>query len=173
MQIDELKNWVKTNQRDFKSLSISLFAIKKDITKLVMQKSKFDYNRRLLENIRDKKFDENEFIKLGGDDINSIILNSVKDNKKFDINSVEMLYSLPLKSITLINDEKENIYLTKIISYEDMNLDQKSDDFKSYINKENSNNRNNILKSYDIFLNDKYKVVLNQKTIERVKNFFQ
>ena len=147
--------------------------IKKEIAKLVMQKSKFDYNRKLLENIRDKKFDENEFIKLGGDDINSIILNSVKDNKKFDINSVEMLYSLPLRSITLINDEKENIYLTKIISYEDKNLDQKSDDFKSYISKENSNNRNNILKSYDIFLNDKYKVVLNQKTIERVKNFFQ
>ena len=147
--------------------------IKKEITKLVMQKSKFDYNRKLLENIRDKKFDENEFIKLGGNDINSIILNSVKDNKKFDINSVEMLYSLPLRSITLINDEKENIYLTKIISYEDKNLDQKSDDFKSYISKENSNNRNNILKSYDIFLNDKYKVVLNQKTIERVKNFFQ
>tara|TARA_B100001121_G_scaffold279563_1_gene270890 strand:+ start:641 stop:2059 length:1419 start_codon:yes stop_codon:yes gene_type:complete len=147
--------------------------IKKEIAKLVMQKSKFDYNRKLLENIRDKKFDENEFIKLGGNDINSIILNSVKDNKKFDINSVEMLYSLPLRSITLINDEKENIYLTKIISYEDKNLDQKSDDFKSYISKENSNNRNNILKSYDIFLNDKYKVVLNQKTIERVKNFFQ
>ena len=156
-----------------KKPDISDIQIKKEIAKLVMQKSKFDYNRKLLENIRDKKFDENEFIKLGGDDINSIILNSVKDNKKFDINSVEMLYSLPLRSITLINDEKENIYLTKIISYEDKNLDQKSDDFKSYINKENSNNRNNILKSYDIFLNDKYKVVLNQKTIERVKNFFQ
>lgn len=37
MQIDELKNWVKTNQRDFKSLSISLFAIKKDITKLIIK----------------------------------------------------------------------------------------------------------------------------------------
>ena len=83
-----------------------------------------------------------------------------------------MLYSLPLKSITLINDEEENIYLTKIISYEDKNLDQKSDDFKSYINKENSNNRNNILKSYDIFLNDKYKVVLNQKLLNELKISF-
>ena len=27
--------------------------------------------------------------------------------------------------------------------------------------------------SYDLFLNDKYDVILNQKTIERVKNFFQ
>jgi peptidyl-prolyl cis-trans isomerase D len=29
------------------------------------------------------------------------------------------------------------------------------------------------LKSYDLFLNEKYNVILNQKTIERVKNYFQ
>ena len=33
--------------------------------------------------------------------------------------------------------------------------------------------KNSMLKSYDLYLNNKYKVVLNQKTIERVKNFFQ
>ena len=38
---------------------------------------------------------------------------------------------------------------------------------------QNTNTKNNILKSYDFFLNEKYNVVLNQKTIERVKNFFQ
>ena len=45
--------------------------------------------------------------------------------------------------------------------------------FKEYIKKQNTNTKNNILKSYDFFLNEKYNVVLNQKTIERVKNFFQ
>ena len=30
-----------------------------------------------------------------------------------------------------------------------------------------------LLKSYDELLNDKYKVTLNKKTIERVKNYFQ
>ena len=39
--------------------------------------------------------------------------------------------------------------------------------------KQNSKNRNTILRSYDLLLNKKYSVVLNQKTIERVKNFFQ
>ena len=38
---------------------------------------------------------------------------------------------------------------------------------------EDSNNKNSILKSYDLLLNQKYEVVLNNKTIERVKNFFQ
>ena len=42
-----------------------------------------------------------------------------------------------------------------------------------YESKQISNNKQSVLKSYDILLNKKYNVVLNQKTIERVKNFFQ
>ena len=38
--------------------------------------------------------------------------------------------------------------------------------------KQKTNNKNSILKSYDLFLNNKYKVSLNQKTIERIKNNF-
>ena len=52
-------------------------------------------------------------------------------------------------------------------------IDLNDDKFKEYAKKQNTNIRNNILKSYDLLLNDKYNVVLNQKTIERVKNFFQ
>ena len=48
-----------------------------------------------------------------------------------------------------------------------------SKDFEAFIKKENTNNRNEILKSYDIYLNKKYNVVINQKTVDRVKNFFQ
>ena len=33
--------------------------------------------------------------------------------------------------------------------------------------------KNDMLKTYDLFLNKKYDVVSNQKTLERVKNFFQ
>ena len=140
---------------------------------MVIQKSKFDYNRGLLEKIRDKNFDDNEFLKLGQDQIKFLTLNSVKDNKKFDINSVQMLYSLPINSFTLINDEEKNIYLAKIENYKNINLKKDSDEFKSYISKENTNNRNTILKSYDIFLNSKYKIDINQKAINNVKNLFQ
>ena len=50
---------------------------------------------------------------------------------------------------------------------------QDKDLLKEYINKENSNIKNTMLKSYDLFLNKKYEVDINQKTIERVKNFFK
>ena len=33
--------------------------------------------------------------------------------------------------------------------------------------------KNSMLNSYDLYLNSKYEVNLNQKTIDRVKNFFQ
>ena len=147
--------------------------IKKEILKMVVQKSKFDYNRKLLEKIKDKKFDDNEFSKLGKDKIQFLTLNSIKDNKTFDINSVQILYSLPIDTFTLINDDNNKVYLAKIKNYKDIDLKKNTDEFKSYIAKENTNNRNTILKSYDIVLSSKYKVVINQNAINNIKNLFQ
>ena len=146
---------------------------KKEIIELVYQRNKFDYNRDLLEKITNKKFDENDFLKMSDNLIQDTKLNSIRDNKKFDISAVKVLYSLPINSFTLINDEENNIYLAKVKNFETLAIDSNDELFKEYINKQNSNIKNNMLKSYDLYLNDKYKVELNQKTIERVKNFFQ
>jgi peptidyl-prolyl cis-trans isomerase D len=146
---------------------------KNEILQLVMQKNKFYYNRELLKKIRSRKFDEKEFTNLGQDKIETTLLTSIKDNKKFDIKSVELLYSLPVNSFTLISDVENRIYLTKIKKIKKKIINTETDDYKKYINKQNSNSKNNILKSYDRFLNDKYNVVINEKTIDRVKNFFQ
>ena len=146
---------------------------KNEILSLIVQKSKFDFNREILEKINDNEFSDSDFTKLGESQIQSITLNSIKDNKKFDINAVEMLYSLPINSFTLINDEDDKIYLAKIINYEEINTNNvDSEKFESYKDKETTNNRNSILKSYDIFLNKKYSVDINQKAIDNVKNLF-
>ena len=110
---------------------------------------------------------------MGKDNLESITLNSIKDNKKFDINAVELLYSLPAKTITLINDEENNIYLAKISKIQNLKDTLSEKNQKDYALKQSTNNKNTILKSYDVLLNKKYNVVINQKTIERVKNFFQ
>ena len=69
--------------------------------------------------------------------------------------------------------KKMNIYLAKVKRFIKGPELQDKDLLKEYINKENSNIKNTMLKSYDLYLNKKYKVDINQKTIERVKNFFQ
>ena len=142
-----------------------------EIIELLIQKNKFDYNRNLLDKIRNKKFSNKDFEEMGKKDIQSIKLNSIKDNNKFDINAVELLYSMPVGSFTLINDEQNNIFLANVISFQ--NKAKNKDKINEYTNKQNSNIRNTMLKTYDLLLNNKYDIVINQKTIERVKNFFQ
>jgi peptidyl-prolyl cis-trans isomerase D len=60
-----------------------------------------------------------------------------------------------------------------IKNFRNENIDTSNDNFNEFINKQNSNNKKSILKSYDMLLSDKYNITLNQKTIERVKNYFQ
>ena len=147
--------------------------IKDEIINLILDRNRFSYNQSLFKKISDKNFNDSDFLNLGENLINKITINSIKDNKKFEINAIELLYSLPVNSFTLINDEKNNIYLAKIINYQDKNINFDNKEIKEYINKQNSKNKQSILKSYDLLLNAKYDIVLNQKTIERVKNFFQ
>ena len=160
------------NQKE-KKPDINDSETKKELLELILQKHKFDYNKNLLDQIRDKKYTETDFLNYGIDNIQSLTLNSIRDNNKFEINSVKMLYSLPTNSFALINDENNNIYLTKIKNYKDVKLQLDSDDYKQFFDKENSRIRNDILKSYDIFLNTKYSVNINQVAINNIKNLFQ
>ena len=110
---------------------------------------------------------------MGKNNIENLELNSIKDNNKFEINAVQVLYSLPINSFTLINDEQNNIYLAKVKKIQNKLIKNDKKVLNEYTDKQNSYIKNEMLKSYDLYLNNKYKVTLNQKTIERVKNFFQ
>ena len=100
-------------------------------------------------------------------------ISSINDDKVFEINSVKILYSLPVNSFTLVNNSENKIYLVKI-TRTNKNLFNKTDEkYLKFVNSQNTNNRKSILQSYDQLLNDKYQVQLNQKTIDRVKNYFK
>ena len=146
--------------------------IKDEILGLIYEKNKYDYNKKLIEKIDENNFYNEDFVKMGSDKVENLLLNSIKDNKKFDIKAIELMYSLPINSFTLINDEQSNIYLAKIINRQiDRNISEEN--FKEYATKEGTNNKNTILKSYDLFLNEKYNVNINQVAIDSIKNLFQ
>jgi len=146
------------------------------ITEILYEKSKYEYNFKLINDINNKKFNESNFIKLSNDNsatIEQIQLNSVEDNDKFDINSVKLMYALPVNSFTLISDDEQNIYLAKVIKSHQENIVKSSNEFANYNNKANKKMRDNMYSSYDYLLNKKYKVKINQKTLERVKNYYR
>jgi peptidyl-prolyl cis-trans isomerase D len=145
---------------------------KKQVKNLLFQKEKYEFNKKILDDINEKKFNQISFDKLGKDKIKKIKLSSIKDNKKFEINSVKILYSLPINSFTLIMDN-QNIFMAKTIKFEDQGISENSSEFNQISNEASAENRNSLLKSYDYLLNSKYKVVVNEKTLNRVKNYFR
>ena len=146
---------------------------KAQIENLLFQKKKYAFNKEILDKLNMKKFNQTSFNKLGINGIKKIKLNSIKDNKTFAISSIELLYSLPLNTFTLIADDNDNIFIAKTISYEDQKISKNSDKFNGISNEASAKNRNSVLKTYDYLLNDKYKIVINERTLNRVKNYFR
>ena len=144
-----------------------------NIKNILFQKKKYEFNKNIQDQINKKEFNQISFDKLANNEVKKIKLNSIKDNKKFEISSIEILYSLPVNTFTLIADDKDNIFLAKIINYEDQRISQNSDEFNTIYNEASTQNRNSLLKSYDYFLSSKYQVVVNEKTLDRVKNYFK
>ena len=143
------------------------------IKDLLFQKEKFEFNKKILDQLNTKEFNEASFSKLANGRIEKIKLNSIKDTSKFESNSIQILYSLPINTFTLITDNKDNIFIAKVANYENISISQNSKEFKAIANEASAENRNRILKSYDYLLNDKYKVIVNEKTLDRVKNYFR
>ena len=95
---------------------------------------------------------------------------SIKDDKKFSIEGVKYLYGLAKNNFSLIADKNNNIYLIKILNIFENKITK---DFKDYKNQTNIKLRDQMYSSYDFLLSKKYKVKINQKTLERVKNYFK
>jgi peptidyl-prolyl cis-trans isomerase D len=146
---------------------------KDEINELVYQKSKYDFNRSILEEIQNKKFDDNKFKDMGSNITKNISIKSINDVEKFEANSIKLLYSLAINSFTLVNDVDNEIYLVKVGNSKNNIFNKTDEDYLNFIKIQNTNNRKSILQSYDQLLNNKYKVELNQKTIDRVKNYFK
>ena len=84
-----------------------------------------------------------------------------------------MLYSLPVNSFTLVNNSENKIYLVKITGSNKNQFNKSDENYIEFVKSENTNNKKNILQTYDQLMNTKYQIQLNQKTIDRVKNYFK
>ena len=145
----------------------------KQIKNLLFQKEKFEFNKDILDQLDKNEFNQASFDRLGNGDVEKTQLNSIKDINKFENNSVKILYTLPINTFTLIADREDNIFIAKVMKFEDTKISPDSNIFNAISNEASAENRNGILKSYDYLLNNKYKVTVNEKTLNRVKNYFR
>ncbi len=161
------------NKEYDKSPNLNDDKTKNELLELVYQKGKYDFNRKILKEIKTKEFNNSKFKNLGGDNLLSSEVKTINDDLLFDINSIKMLYSLPLNSFTLVNDKNNNIFLVKILEFKKNFFNESDENYIQFVKNQNTDNRQSILQSYDQLLNNKYQVKINQKSVDRVKNYFK
>ena len=140
----------------------------------LFEQNKYDYNKDLLLKIQNKNFVNYDFVKLVDNNnlIKKITINSIKENNFFTSDSIKLLYSLAENNFLLIGDKDNNIYIAKIENVTTNDLSDKND-LSSYNKLASNKIRNNLYSSYDLLMNVKYKININQNTLERLKNHFR
>ena len=139
----------------------------------LIERNKFNTNKDLMQKIQKKEFTNEDFSKLSDGEINSIKIESIKDKSKFTQDSVSLIYALGASDFSLVSDEKNNVYLVKIKNIYENNLIKNSNEDKTYLNQTNIKIRDDLYNSYDLLLNEKYKIEVNENTLDRMKNYFR
>ena len=139
-------------------------------------KNKIENNTSIAKDISLGAYDNEKFQKFAdknGLKVQNYIISNLKQNEIFTNGLIKRIFLSKDNEINLITDStltKSFVVFTKKTEYK--NLKKDSSEFEKYEAKARLNLINKIYKSYDESINQKYKVVLNQRTVDRVKNSF-
>ena len=140
-------------------------------------KEKIENNTSLAKDISLGAFENDNFKKFADDnglEVKNYKISSLKQNDIFSDGLIKRIFLTNDGEINLITNNtftKSFLISTKKTEYK--TLDKNSNEFEQYEAKARLNLINKIYQSYDENVNQKYKVELNQRTIDRVKNSFQ
>ena len=140
-------------------------------------KEKIENNTSLAKDISLGAFENDNFKKFADDnglEVKNYKISSLKQNEIFSDGMIKRIFLTNDGEINLITNNtftKSFLISTKKTEYK--TLDKNSNEFEQYEAKARLNLINKIYQSYDESVNQKYKVELNQRTIDRVKNSFQ
>ena len=137
------------------------------------EKNRFTINKDLMLKIQKKQFTDADFLKLSKGIVNNLNIDSISDTKKFTQDSVTLLYSLGMNNFSLVSDTKNNVYLAKIKNINENNLNKNSQESESFAKQTNKKIQDRLYNSYDFLLNEKYKITINEKALDRMKNYFR
>ena len=139
-------------------------------------KYKIDINTSIIKDISMGALDKEKLTKFATDNelrIENYQITSLKQNEIFSEGIIKRIFLTKDGEIDLITNStitKSFLILAVETKYKDLKKDSK--EYEKYEAKARLNLINKIYQSHDNNLNEKYKVELNQRTIERVKNSF-
>ena len=139
-------------------------------------KNKIESNTSIIKDISMGAIDNEKFKKFASDnqlEIKDYKINNLKQNEIFSEGIIKRIFLTKDGEIDLItNNTLTKSFLVLAIKTEYKELKKDSNEYEQYEAKARLNLINKIYQSHDNNLNEKYKVELNQRTIDRVKNSF-
>ena len=139
-------------------------------------KNKIESNTSIIKDINMGSLNKENLQKFASEnklEIKDYKINSLKQNQIFSEGIIKRIFVTKDNEIDLItNSTLTKNFLVLAIKTEFKKLKKSSNDYEQYEAKARLNLINKIYASHDNNLNEKYKVELNPRTIERVKNSF-
>ena len=140
-------------------------------------KKKIENNTSLAKDISLGAFNGDNYNKFANDNglvIKDYKISNLKQNDIFSEGLVKRIFLTKDGEINLLtNNTLTKSFLISTIKTVYKKLDKNSNEFEQYEAKARLNLINKIYQSYDENANQKYKVEVNQRTVDRVKNSFQ
>ena len=150
--------------------------VQKAINAQLNFKNKIEKNTSIIKDISMGAIDKEKFKKFALEnnlEIKEYKVSNLKQNEVFSEGIIKRIFLTKEGEIDLItNNTLTKSFLVLAVKTEYNDLKKNSNDYEKYEAKARLNLINEIYKVHDNNLNQKYKVELNQKTIDRVKNSF-
>ena len=150
--------------------------VRDSVNAQIIIEKKIAGNSKIAKDISNNKFTKNQmslFAKENNLKVESITLKKLKSNKIFSTGVIKRIFETDNKSINLITDNmlKDNF----IIYTRETNLPKikpDNENYEQYKLKAKLRIANEIYNIFDLNLNKKYKVEINNKALNRIKNSF-
>ena len=151
-------------------------SIQKRLRSDIKSKRKTKFISKMVSEVNYNNFIKSDFDKLSKNEniiIQKINLTNLNDDKILEKELVNRIYKIPEKKIVVLH----NIDLTKnllvyIDKIQNVSVNEKSDEYKKYLNISRIQLANGLLNTYDRHIKEKYEIDINYKALEIVKNYF-
>ena len=156
--------------------SIENETVRKDILLNLGNTTKRKFISEIISKINKKNFIKSDFNKLSKDEnvpIKKIILENQNDDKILKKDLISEIYALSEKKVFVVHDislfENFLVYIDKI---ENVTIEESSDEYQKYLNLSKNKITNELYNTYDNYIKKRYKIDINYKALNTVKNYF-
>ena len=148
--------------------------VKKEILLNLQKQEKRKLISEIIEKINNNNFNKIDFDNFSKDKnaiVQKINLQKINDDKILKQNLVSQIYKYPENKVIIATDigltESFLVYIDKV---KNAKIDQNLDDYEKYFTLSKVQMTSEMYNTYDIYLKNKYKIIINHKALDNVIN---